>query len=138
MILLNDGFKFEKGIILDKEYNSLEKECLKSLESLCVFGYREYYKKLLCILVKLYSRISGKATPVPRPMMEIFDLFSPALINHTMMRQGNFEKQEFPHSFKLVMNRSELIVSHTNTCPVQFDLCTIPSAATFIDKQGSG
>jgi hypothetical protein len=36
------------------------------------------------------------------------------------------------------MNRSELIVSHTNTRPVQFALHTLPSAATFIDKQGSG
>ena len=43
-IFLNDGFQFEKGIILDEEYNQLEKECLNLLESLCVFGYREYYK----------------------------------------------------------------------------------------------
>jgi hypothetical protein len=39
LILLNDGFKFEKGIVKNKEYNRLEKEFLKSLESLCVFGY---------------------------------------------------------------------------------------------------
>jgi hypothetical protein len=70
-------------------------------------------------------------------MMEIFDLFSPALINH-MIRQGKFKKQVLPHSYKLVTNRSELIVSHTNTRPLQFDLFTIPSAATIIDKQGSG
>jgi hypothetical protein len=44
LILLNDGFKFERGIVTNKEYNGLEKECLKSFESLCVFGYREYYK----------------------------------------------------------------------------------------------
>ena len=36
------------------------------------------------------------------------------------------------------MNRSELIVSHTNTRPVQFALDTLPSAATFIEKQRSG
>ena len=45
-ILLKDGFVFEKGITNDEEYNSLKKECLKSLESLCVFGYRVYYKKI--------------------------------------------------------------------------------------------
>jgi hypothetical protein len=84
LILLNDGFKFEKGIVADKEYNQLEKECLKACESLCVFGYREYYKNLLCILVEFYYRISGKATPVPRPMMEIFDFFYPPLIKHMM------------------------------------------------------
>jgi hypothetical protein len=38
----------------------------------------------------------------------------------------------------LSTNKYELIVSHTNTRPVQFDLCTLPSADTFIDKQGSG
>ncbi len=33
-ILLNDGFKFERGIVANKEYNGLEKKCLKSFESL--------------------------------------------------------------------------------------------------------
>ncbi len=84
LILLNDGFLFEKGITQDEEFNPLQKECLKSLESLCGFGYREYYKNLLFILVEFYSQITGKATPVPTSMMEIFDLFSPALINHMM------------------------------------------------------
>ncbi len=55
-----------------------------------------------------------------------------------MIWWGKFKKQEFPHSFNLVINKSKLIVSHTNTGPVQFDLCTIPSAAYFIDKQESG
>jgi hypothetical protein len=137
LILLNDGFKFEREIVSNKEYNGLEKEWLKSFESLCVFGYREYYKNLLCILVEFYYRVSGKATPVPKPMMEIFDLFNQPLINH-MMQRGKFEKQVLPHSYKLVTNKSELIVSYTNTRPVQFDLCTLPSADTFIDKQGSG
>jgi hypothetical protein len=45
LILLNDGFNFEGGIVANKEYNQLEKECLKSIGSLCVFGYRKYYKK---------------------------------------------------------------------------------------------
>ena len=38
LIFLNDGFQFEKGIIAEKEFNRFEKECLKSFESLCVFG----------------------------------------------------------------------------------------------------
>ncbi len=90
-IWLNDGFQFEKGFILDEEYNQLKKECLKLLESLCLFGYREYYKNLLCILVEFYNLITSKATPVPKPMMEIFDLFSLALINH-MIWQGKIIK----------------------------------------------
>ena len=104
---------------------------------MCVFGYREYYKNLLCILVEFYNRKTGKATPVPRPMMEIFDLFIQPLIND-MMRRGKFEKQVLPHSYKLVTNKSEFNVSYTNTRPVQFDLCTLPCADTCIDKPGSG
>jgi hypothetical protein len=134
---LNDGFKFERGIVANKEFNGLEKECLKSFESLCVFGYPEYYKNVLCILVEFYYLISGKATPVPRPMMEIFNLFNQPLINH-MMWWGKFEKQVLPHSYKLVTNKSELNVSYTDTRPVQFNLCTLPSADTCIDKEGSG
>ena len=88
-------------------------------------------------MVEFYNRKSGKATPVPRPMMEIFDLFYPPLINH-MMRQGKFKKQVLPHSYKLGTNNAKLIACHTDTRPVQFDLCTLPNADTFIDKQGSG
>jgi hypothetical protein len=109
MILLNDGFLFEKGIIQDEEYNPLEKECLKSLESLCVFDYHEYYKNLLCILVEFYNRIYGKTTAIPKCMMDILGLNLPALISH-MMRQGKLKKQEFLHSYKMIINRSKFIV----------------------------
>jgi hypothetical protein len=68
-------------------------------------------------------------------MIEIFDLFNQPLIQH-MIRRGKFKKQVLPHSYKLVTKKSELIVSYTDTRPVQFDLCTLPSADTFIDKQG--
>ncbi len=69
-------------------------------------------------------------------MMEIFDLLNQPLVNH-MMQQGKFKKQVLPHSCKLVTNKSKLIVSYTDTRPAQFDLCTLPSADTFIDKEGS-
>jgi hypothetical protein len=91
----------------------------------------------MCILVEFHNRIYSKATPDPKPMMKIFDLNTPGLINH-MMRQGNFKKQEFPHSYKVVINRSEFLVCHINTHPVQFSLLTLPRADTSIDKQGSG
>jgi hypothetical protein len=124
-------------LLQTKNTMDLKKECLKSFESLCVFGYREYYKNLVCILVEFYYRLAGKTTPVPRPMMEIFDLFNQPLIQH-MIRQSKFKKQVLPHSYKLVTKKSKLIVSYTDTHPVQFDLCTLSSADTFIDKQGSG
>jgi len=63
-ILFNETFEFEKGF-LEKEFNAVQKECLKTLESLCVFGYREFYKNFLCILVEMHHQIYRKYTPVP-------------------------------------------------------------------------
>jgi hypothetical protein len=48
------GVVFGEGIILD--YCSVEKGSLKLLESLCVFGYREFYKTILSLLLKFNKR----------------------------------------------------------------------------------
>ena len=50
LILFNETFEFEQGF-LKGECHVVKKECLKSLEALCVFGYRELYKNFLLILV---------------------------------------------------------------------------------------
>ncbi len=42
------GHKFDIDIITD-EVNLLKKESLLLFESFCIFGYREFYKKMLCI-----------------------------------------------------------------------------------------
>ena len=60
-ILFNNTFEFEQGFF-EVEFNALQKECLKSFESLCVFGYREFYKNLLCILVEMQYQIYRKYT----------------------------------------------------------------------------
>jgi len=52
LILFNETFEFEQGF-LKKEFNAVQKKCLKSLEALCVFGYRELYKNFLLILVEM-------------------------------------------------------------------------------------
>jgi len=70
-ILFNQPFQFEKGF-LEKEFNAVQKECLKSLEALCVFGYRESYKNFLLLLVEMYYKISRKKTPVPKRIMDLF------------------------------------------------------------------
>ncbi len=43
-----DGYDFNIDIITD-EVNALQKELLMLFEGFCIFGYREFYKKLLCI-----------------------------------------------------------------------------------------
>ena len=57
-ILFNQTFKFEQRFLKKDDFDGLQKECLTSLESLCVFGYREFYKNLLCILVEMqFTRV---------------------------------------------------------------------------------
>ena len=51
LILLNDAFVFDKGLIEDEYYNPLQKECLKSFESFCVFDYHKYYNTFVVHLV---------------------------------------------------------------------------------------
>jgi hypothetical protein len=138
LILFNAGFEYDQGLIKDGDYNALQKECLKSFESLCVFGHREFYKNLLCILVEMYNRIYGMDTiMVPKRMMDIFGVWTQQLVQH-MMRQGKFKKPEFPQSYIMVINGSQMIVRNSVTRPVQFSLGKLPIAATFTDKQGSG
>jgi hypothetical protein len=46
-----DGHELDIDIITD-EINALQKESLMLFEGFCVFGYREFYKNLLCILME--------------------------------------------------------------------------------------
>jgi hypothetical protein len=45
-----DGHDFNIDILTD-EVNTLQKELLVLFESFCIFGYREVWKNLLCILM---------------------------------------------------------------------------------------
>ena len=106
-ILFNDTFEFEKGF-LEKEFNTLQKECLKSFESLCVFGYREFYKNLLCILVEMHYQIYRKFTPVPKRMMELFGVSNAMLVGH-MSRRGKFEKTKYTQAYRMDIKNSHFI-----------------------------
>ena len=135
-ILFNTTFKFEQGILENEMPNELQKECLKSLESLCVFGYREFYKNLLCILVEMQSQIS-KYTPVPKRMMEMFGVSDAPLVAH-MLRRGRFETTKFSQAYRMDIKNSQKIVGNSVTRPVQFALGALPTEATFTEKRGIG
>ena len=135
-ILFNDTFEFEKGF-MEKEFNTLQKECLKSFESLCVFGYREFYKNLLCILVEMHYQIYRKFTPVPKRMMELFGVLIAMLVGH-MSRRGKFEKTKYTQAYRMNIKNSRLIVGNSITRPVQFALGASPTEVIFTDKHGIG
>jgi hypothetical protein len=103
---LNSGFKFEQGLVRKDDYSGLQKECLKSLEALCLFGYREYYNNLLCILVEMNETFRGKKTPVPKTSMHIFNLSHQVVLGH-MLRRRNFKEPEFHQSYQVVSDKSD-------------------------------
>ena len=88
-ILFNETFEFEQGF-LEKECNAVQKECLKSFEALCVFGYQEFYKNFLFILVEMHYQISRKKTPVLKRIMAMFGVSTGRLVAH-MLRRGKLE-----------------------------------------------
>jgi hypothetical protein len=48
-----DGYDFDIDIINNDEYNALQKELLMLFMAFCIFGSREFYKILLCILMEV-------------------------------------------------------------------------------------
>jgi hypothetical protein len=135
-ILFNQTFEFEKGFF-ENFVNVHQKECLKTFQSLCVFGYREFYKNLLCILVEMHHQIYSKKTPVPKRIMDMFGLSTGPLVAH-MMNRGKFEKTKFSQAYRMDFNNSPKIVGNSVTRPVQVSLGALPSGAAFTEKHGHG
>jgi hypothetical protein len=136
LILFNQTFQFEKGF-LENIVNVHQKECLKSLEALCVFGHREIYKNFLLIFVEMNDQMSRKKTPVPKRIMDMFGVSTGALVAH-MMKRGKFETTKFSQAYRVETNSSHLIVGNSATRPVQYSLGALPSGAAFTEKQGHG
>jgi hypothetical protein len=53
-----DGYEFDIDIITDM-VNALQKELLMLFEGFCIFGYRKFYKRLLCILMEVNKTMYG-------------------------------------------------------------------------------
>jgi len=107
-ILFNETFEFEQGF-LEEEFNAVQKECLKSFEALCVFGYQEFYKNFLFILVEMHYQISRKKTSVPKRIMTMFGVSTGRLVAH-MLRRGKLEPTKFSQTYQMDYNRSHFIV----------------------------
>jgi hypothetical protein len=76
-----DGYDFNIDIITD-EVNALQKESLMLLEGYCIFGFREFYKNLLCVLVEVNKTMHGNIEGLPDKLLDIFLLSSPGIRNH--------------------------------------------------------
>jgi hypothetical protein len=76
-----DGYDLNIDIITD-EVNPLQKESLMLFEGFCIFGYREFYKNLLCILMEVNRTINGNNEDVPDKLLDIILLGSSGIRNH--------------------------------------------------------
>jgi hypothetical protein len=76
-----DGHDFNIDIFTD-EVNALQKESLVLFEDFCIFGYREFNKNLLCILMVVNKTIYGNNGDVPGILLNMFLLSSPGIRNH--------------------------------------------------------
>ncbi len=76
-----DGYDFNIDIITD-EVNALQKESLMLFEGFCILGYREFYKKLLCILMEVNKTICGNNRDAPDILLNMFLLSCPGIRNH--------------------------------------------------------
>ncbi len=76
-----DGYVFNIDVFTD-EVNALQKESLVLFEGFCIFGYREAYKKMLCILMVVNKTIYGNNGDVPNKILNMLLLNSPGIRNH--------------------------------------------------------
>jgi hypothetical protein len=92
-----NGYVFNINVFTD-EVDALQKELLVLFEGFCIFGYREAYKNLLCVLMVVKKTIYGNNGDVPDKLLNMFRLSSPGIRNH-MNRQMVAPDPEFPKSY---------------------------------------
>jgi hypothetical protein len=114
----------------------IKKETFKLLEAFCIFGYREFYKKLLCILVFMNQRVYGKESLVPTQILKMFKrLDNKVVIDHL---KCHF-KPTCPLSFdRLYSINDDMTVHCTKIHPIQFKFGKVNDILTFYNKQGDG
>ncbi len=61
-----DGYDFNIDIINNDEYNALQKELLMLFEGFCIFGFREFFKNFICILMEVNKTMYGNNEDVPK------------------------------------------------------------------------
>jgi hypothetical protein len=94
-----DGYNFYIDFINNDEYNALQKELLTLFEVYCIFGFGEFYKNLLCILVEVNKTMYGNNEDVPDKLLDIFLLRSPGIIKH-MIQQVRATDPVLPQSYQ--------------------------------------
>jgi hypothetical protein len=78
----------------------IKKEAFKLLEAFCMFGYREFYKNLLCILVFTHQRVYGKESLVSTQILKMIKrLDNEMVIDHLKWHFKLTRPLSFDHLF---------------------------------------
>ncbi len=114
----------------------IKKEAFKLLEALCIFGYWEFYKNLLCILVFMHQRVYEKESLVPTRILKMFkQLDNKVVIDHLKWHFKPTRPLSFDHLYSIA---DDMTVHCTKIRPIQFKLGKVNDMLTFYDKQGDG
>jgi hypothetical protein len=96
----------------------IKKEAFKLLEAFCIFGYQEFYKNLLCILVFMHQRNYGKESLVPTQILKMFKwLDNELVIDHLKWHFKPTRPLSFYHLDSI---NDDMTVHCTKICPIQF------------------
>ena len=74
---------------LNDEYMALQKESLLLFEAYCIFGTREFYKKMLCILMEVNKTMYGNIQDVPNKLLDNFFTDLPVVWNVLAADENN-------------------------------------------------
>ncbi|MEY3178966.1 MAG: hypothetical protein RJB42_1207, partial [Bacteroidota bacterium] len=82
-ILMDSDYSFgENELFSSDDLDTDQKDTLKSLEALCLFGYREFVTNLLSTLMKVNKKIFGDNVPVDVSILDLFNLSEPSIQLH--------------------------------------------------------
>jgi hypothetical protein len=114
----------------------IKKEAFKLLEVFCIFGYWEFYKKILCILLFTHQRNYGKESLVPTQILKMFKrLDNELVIEHLKQYFIPTRPLSFDHLFSI---NDDMTVHCTKNSPIKFKFGKVNDMLTFYDKQGEG
>jgi hypothetical protein len=97
------------------EFNLLQKDLLMLFEAYCIFGYKEFYKKMLCILMEVNKTMYGNNKCVPDKLLENFLLSSPGIRNHMNQQVVALDHNVLPQSYRAIINKQEFIIHNSVT-----------------------
>jgi hypothetical protein len=107
------------------------------LEGYCIFGFQDFYKKLLCILVEVNKTMFENNEGVPDKLLDILLLSSQGIRNH-MNRQVRAPDPVFPQSYQTILNKQEFIIHNSVIQLVQYSLFIMHTMSTIYDKPRAG